>query len=216
MVCKHICIAFVGSSAVSEAQVRIPTTESPLFNFRHTHTNTHTRTHTRTLQVGVKSDWLAASRHLLPSPNSTSPSSATVSHWSQVLNPLLPSYSPVKHIWRVSWNLSLNPHDLAPQLSPTSGEATLLGCHLFYSLGLFVCWPCCSMCKFLVLGANPHHSCNQSHSSDGVGSLTCWATRELLPFSFSSKYPKLLLLKYLFQRIRTIAFPSKARPLQAC
>ena len=28
--------------------------------------------------------------------------------------------------------------------------------------------------------SNPHHCCNQSHSSDNIGSLTCSAMRELL------------------------------------
>ena len=37
-----------------------------------------------------------------------------------------------------------------------------------------------SMHKFLGKGLNPNHRSNQSHSNDNAGSLTCWATRELL------------------------------------
>ena len=36
------------------------------------------------------------------------------------------------------------------------------------------------MHKLLGQGSNPCHSCNQSHSSENTGSLTCWVTRELL------------------------------------
>ena len=38
--------------------------------------------------------------------------------------------------------------------------------------------------KFLGQRLNPSHSCNQSHSSDNAGSLTHWATMELLLFHF--------------------------------
>ena len=40
------------------------------------------------------------------------------------------------------------------------------------------------MQKFLGQGLNQHYSSDQSHSSDKVGSLTHWATRELLYFAF--------------------------------
>ena len=37
----------------------------------------------------------------------------------------------------------------------------------------------CGLWKFLGQGSNLRHSCNQNHSSDNAGFLTCWATREL-------------------------------------
>ena len=67
----------VCNSAVSKAQVHVPATESPPPN---THTHTHTHTQSLSLQVDVKSIWLAASEHLLASPNTTYPTSASVSH----------------------------------------------------------------------------------------------------------------------------------------
>ena len=50
---------------------------------------------------------------------------------------------------------------------------------------LFVCFfGCtCGTWKFQGQGYNPSHSCNDSHWSDYVGSLTPWATMELLPFT---------------------------------
>ena len=39
-----------------------------------------------------------------------------------------------------------------------------------------------------ILRWNPHHSSDQSHSSDNAGSLTCWATRELPSFFINKKF----------------------------
>ena len=44
------------------------------------------------------------------------------------------------------------------------------------------------MGKFPGQGLNPHHRCNQSHSNDNTGSLTCCTTREVL-FLVSSYCP---------------------------
>lgn len=42
-----------------------------------------------------------------------------------------------------------------------------------------------STCKFSSQGLHPCHTCSRSHSSDNVGSLIPWATRELPVSSLS-------------------------------
>ena len=51
-----------------------------------------------------------------------------------------------------------------------------------------------SMWRFLGWGLTPHHSSNQSHSSDTTRSLTHWATREFLWFLlYLACFPHLML-----------------------
>ena len=50
----------------------------------------------------------------------------------------------------------------------------------YFSLNLFSSFHCtCSMWEFWGQGSKQRHSSNLSYSSNGAGSLTCWATREL-------------------------------------
>ena len=57
-------------------------------------------------------------------------------------------------------------------------------CEVPKTLFFFLFGCTCAMWNFLGQEWNLHHCCNQSHSSDNVGSSTCEATRELLPEHF--------------------------------
>ena len=78
-----------------------------------------------------------------------------------------------KHFW--DWKQAKNKHDYLIFKIFTSLTYKLVFLLLFW--GFF--GHAHGIQKFLGQGSNPHHSSNQSYSSDNIRSLTHWATREL-------------------------------------
>lgn len=71
---------------------------------------------------------------------------------------------------------------------PTYNTCFLHVCMCMFSISLlegklfkdFFFSHACGIQKFSGQGSNPSHRCNQSHSDDNAGSLTYWATKELI------------------------------------
>ena len=147
MACKHVhylCVQLSSLWSTSSC-------------FRHwitctQHTHIHTHTLSLSLQADVKSIWLAASEHLLASPNTTYPTSASISHLKVFSLKVPPSLSlpsetqlmAVSGIW-VSTLMTL---------LPSSGQVTPLSHHLLYPLALSYYFPSILTClssKYLSL-----------------------------------------------------------------
>ena len=58
----------------------------------------------------------------------------------------------------------------------------------------------CGMWKFLGQGSNPCHSSNQSYNSDNAGSLSHWATGELLSRNLL-RYEQFLAIIFSYERL---------------
>ena len=99
--------------------------------------------------------------------------------------------------WKLYISFGIQPKSLTPShsirqwewvahsVSPLLARSRKGGCtHCPMLTGLSIFVSCiilpCGIQKFLSQGSNLQHSGDQSHSTDNAGSLTCWATRELL------------------------------------
>ena len=112
--------------------------------------------------------------------------------WGHLLNPGLRDSWGERYrrkIWKWKSPWLINSHALNLVMFPGAGKT--IGTPLWGKISLYrmvndsskeFCFGlACGMRKFQGRGLRPHHSCNQIHSSDNAGSLTHWATRELLP-----------------------------------